>query len=72
MSVEAILAVLHKNVETARELIRRGRPRIPAERECACPSAAKFAIMTPAASVPPETRRAVDLLFGKYLEGGAR
>jgi hypothetical protein len=47
-------------------------PRIPAERPCACPTAARFAIMTPAASVPPETRRAVDLLFGKYLEGGAR
>jgi 5'-methylthioadenosine phosphorylase len=69
VSIEAILAVLHKNVETAREIIRRAVPKIPAERNCACRSAAQYAIMTAANLIPPETRRAVDLLYGKYLGG---
>ena len=43
--------------------------RIPAERSCPCPDAARYAIMTPAELIPPETRRSLDLLYGKYLKG---
>lgn len=67
VSVEAILAVLAKNVSTAREIIRRVVPKIPEKRGCACESAAQYAIMTAPELIPPETRRAVDLFFGKYL-----
>lgn len=67
VSVEAILAVLAKNVSTAREIIRKVVPRIGDGRACACPSAAQYAIMTAPELVPPETRRAVELFYGKYL-----
>jgi len=40
---------------------------LPAERNCACPTAAKFAILTQPAAIPAETRERLKLLFGKYL-----
>lgn len=67
VSVEAILAVLAKNVATARELIRRVAVLIGQERDCGCKNAAQYAVMTAPEHIPTETRRAVDLLFGKYL-----
>lgn len=69
VSVEAILAVLSMNVATAREIIKKVAGKIGTERNCCCVDAAKFAIMTAPEMIPPETRRAVDLLYGKYLEG---
>lgn len=70
VSIEAILAVLHKNVGTARRILQAAVRAMPTDRGCACAEAARFAVMTPADRIPPETRRAVDLLYGKYLGGG--
>lgn len=69
VSVEAVLAVLHRNVDTAKNIIRRVVGAIPGDRTCPCREAARYAILTPADRIPPETRRAVDLLYGKYLKG---
>jgi 5'-methylthioadenosine phosphorylase len=69
VTIEAILAVLHQNVGTARRIIQEAVTRIPAERSCPCPDAARYAIMTPAELIPPETRRSLELLYGKYLKG---
>lgn len=69
VSIEAVLEVLHKNVDTAKRIIQKAVPRIPAQRACPCATAARYALMTPAAQIPPETRRAVELLYGKYLGG---
>ena len=71
VTVEAVLAVMAKNIEAAKQTVaiaapradRRGRP----EPACGCGSAARFAIMTEPARIPPGTRERVDLLFGKYL-----
>jgi 5'-methylthioadenosine phosphorylase len=69
VSVEAVLEVLARNVDTAKCIVREAVPRIPAERTCPCAEAARYAIMTAPERIPPETRRAVDLLYGKYLKG---
>ncbi len=71
VSVEAVLEVLEKNVDTAKRVVRAAARALPTERACACGEAARYAIMTPAAAIPAETRRAVDLLYGKYLQGDA-
>jgi 5'-methylthioadenosine phosphorylase len=42
--------------------------RVPAERTCACASALATAIITRPDAVPPETRRDLAPLLGKYLE----
>jgi 5'-methylthioadenosine phosphorylase len=67
VSVEAVLAVLQQNVATARKIIQETVKGVLLERTCPCREAARYAIMTPAERVPAETRRAVDLLYGKYL-----
>jgi 5'-methylthioadenosine phosphorylase len=67
VSVEAILKVLAKNVENAREIIRRVVSSMDKKVSCDCKSAAAFSIMTAPESIPSETRRAVELLYGKYL-----
>ena len=66
VSIEAVLAILQKNVGTARQIIREAVTRIPGERACACREAARFAIITPPELVPRDTRRALDVLYGKY------
>lgn len=68
VSVEAILEVMRKNVETAKKIIKETVENLPTERTCSCRTAAQYAIMTPAELIPPETRRALDLLYGKYLK----
>jgi len=72
VTVEAVLAVLQQNVETAKKIVREAAVRIAVDRTCPCPDAARHAILTAPERIPPETRRAVDLLYGRYLGGGVR
>jgi 5'-methylthioadenosine phosphorylase len=71
VTVEAVLEVLRQNVDTAKRIIQEAVPRVPARRTCPCGAAARYAIMTAPEQIPPETRRAVELLYGKYLGGAA-
>jgi 5'-methylthioadenosine phosphorylase len=68
--IEAVLEVLHKNVDAAKRAIQCTVRGIPAERSCACKEAARYAIMTEKDKIPPETRRSIALLYEKYLEEG--
>ncbi len=70
VSVEAVLEVLHRNVDTARKIVREAVGRVPAERSCPCAEAARYAVLTDPARIPAETRRRVELLFGRYLTSG--
>lgn len=67
VTVDAVLAVVGRNVATARDVLRRAIETVTQPRDCACREAARFAIMTDRAAVSDETRRRVQLLFGKYL-----
>jgi 5'-methylthioadenosine phosphorylase len=68
VTIEAVLEVLQKNAGAARRLIRETVEELTAERTCGCREAARHAVMTAPELIPRETRRAVDLLFGRYLE----
>jgi 5'-methylthioadenosine phosphorylase len=67
VTVEQIVAVLHQNAENAAKVVRATVAALPAERNCACASAAKYAILTQPAAIPAEARERLKLLFGKYL-----
>ena len=70
VSVEAVIAVIQKNVATAREIIRAAAGRIVQQRQqrnCLCAEALKFAIMTDKSLIPPNTKRALEPIIGKYL-----
>jgi len=67
VTVEQVIAVMHQNsgnaqkvVKAAVRLMPRDLSRSPAQ------TAAKFAIMTDRAMIPEETKKKLDLLYGKY------
>jgi 5'-methylthioadenosine phosphorylase len=67
VTVEQIVANLMKNSAHANEVLRRAVESMPARRDCRCGSALKDALLTAPDQIPPETRKALDLLVGKYL-----
>jgi len=67
VSVEMILATLHKNVELAKRVIRGVLPIVRVVRECQCADALKYAIVTSPHIIPRSTRRKLDLLIGRHM-----
>lgn len=72
VSVEAVIAIIQKNVATAREIIKNAASEMTrqrSQRECACADALKFAIMTDKSLIPNETKAALEPIIGKYIKG---
>ena len=67
VSVEQIVAVLHQNAENASSVVKAAVVAMPTERNCACASAAKYAVLTHPDAIPETAKERVKLLFGKYL-----
>jgi len=67
VSVEAVIATLNRNVETAKSIIRDAVPRVPATRACPCAEALKFGIMTPGNMIPEDAKKRLGLLIGRYI-----
>ena len=67
VTADAIIAVLARNVESARRIVRHAAPHRPSPRRCACPRALANAIITDRRSIPGTARRKLGLLLGKYL-----
>lgn len=72
VTVQAVVANLMKNVATAKEVLRRVVPRVGPPRRCPCPSLLKSAVITNPAAFSSRTRKALDLLIGKYYGARAR
>ncbi len=68
VTVEAILEILHKNVTTARKIIKNAAAKIGAERKCPCKNALQNAILTSKNKIPKKTKKDLDLIIGKYLK----
>ncbi len=67
VTVNQIIANLVKNAENAAKVVTRVIATMPAGRECKCGSALAHAIITDRKVIPPEARKKVELLVGKYL-----
>jgi 5'-methylthioadenosine phosphorylase len=67
VTVDAVLAVMRRNVATARDVVRRAAGLVAPERSCGCASAARGALMTDPAAIPPATRARLELIIGRYL-----
>ncbi|HET8636791.1 MAG TPA: S-methyl-5'-thioadenosine phosphorylase [Acidobacteriaceae bacterium] len=67
VTVDQIVAVLNQNAANACKVVKAAVASMPGERNCACASALKFAMLTDPKTIPAETRRKLDLLVGKYL-----
>jgi len=68
VTVEMIIRNLTANAETARRLIADAVTKVPAERTCPCAQALATAIITRPDAVPPEIKRDLAPIVGKYLK----
>jgi 5'-methylthioadenosine phosphorylase len=67
VTVEEIVAVLHKNANNAAKVVKAAVAAMPQERTCACASSAKYAVLTQPDAIPAAAKERLKLLFGKYL-----
>ncbi len=68
VTLEMVLNVMRENGEAIRNMIPDFVTELKPNRDCACRSAAKNAIMTDPSLIPPDVKKRLDLLFGKYLD----
>jgi 5'-methylthioadenosine phosphorylase len=69
VTVSEIIGNLTKNAENAAQVVSAAVAGMPESRSCKCGSALKHALITNPAAVPADTRRKLELLVGKYLNG---
>jgi len=67
VTVEAVVKILLKNVETAKAIIRAAVAMIPETRTCPCAHALKDAIITARHAIPAQVKRDLAPLVAKYL-----
>ena len=68
VTVEMVVRTLNENIGHAQEAIRHLVRNLKPEQTCACASALSTALITRPEMIPPETKRRLRLLVGKYLE----
>ena len=68
VTVEAVIAVMNKNVGNAKRVILDAVGRLPAERNPGCKDALRYAIMTRPEAIPPATRDRLALFLDKYMD----
>jgi 5'-methylthioadenosine phosphorylase len=67
VSIEAILAIIRKNVENSKRIIREVARHLPEKGSCGCSETLKYAIITDRKRIPATARRRLSLLIGRYL-----
>jgi 5'-methylthioadenosine phosphorylase len=68
VDIEAILDLLHRNVELAQEVIERTAPRVLPTRSCPCSTALQQAIITSPEMIPDAAKERLGLLISPYLQ----
>jgi len=67
VTVDVILSTMRHNVDTAKNIIKLAVSRIPEKRDCPCPATLETAIVTAPEMIPPEQKKKLSLMIGKYL-----
>ena len=67
VTVEAVIKILHQNVEASRKIIREVIPQAAQTRNCSCAQALQNAFITRPEGIPKKTLRSLKPLIGKYL-----
>ena len=67
VTVEAVLEIMHKNVELAQSILKEVVGGLEEKRACQCGEAAKYAIVTDRDKIPPALKRDLETLFGADL-----
>ena len=67
VTVASIIATLNQNAANAQKVIKEAIRTIPADRNCKCASALKYAMLTDPKVVPAKTKKNLAAILGKYL-----
>jgi 5'-methylthioadenosine phosphorylase len=68
VTVETVLAYLAKNAETAQKILRNSIvPAANRKRDCACPNALQYAIITQRSAITAEAKRRLAPIIGRYV-----
>ncbi len=68
VSLEMVMHNLMKNVDTSKKILKAVLKKMGPERECACGSALKDAIVTRPKDIPAATKKKLELIIGKYIK----
>lgn len=68
VTAEMIIRNLMQSVAAARQAVGRALDRLPANRDCACATALRDAVVTPWHLVPETTKQKLAPIIGKYIE----
>lgn len=66
VSIESILAIIRKNVENSKRIIREVARRLPGKDACGCGEALRHAVITDRKRIPAATRKRLALFLEKY------
>ena len=64
VTLEAVLEIMHKNVEQAQKVIKELIPMLGSIEPCSCCDAAKFAVVTVPEKIPQKLKGELSILFG--------
>ena len=64
VTLEAVLEIMHKNVEQAQKVIKELIPMLGSIEPCSCCDAAKFAVVTVPEKIPQKLKDELSILFG--------
>jgi 5'-methylthioadenosine phosphorylase len=67
VTIDQIVAVLHQNADNAGKVVKAAVAAMPRERNCACASALKYAVLTDRKAIPQAARERLGLLLDKYM-----
>jgi 5'-methylthioadenosine phosphorylase len=67
VTVDQIIATLHKNAENAAKVVKFAIEAMPAPGDCSCKNALKNALITDKSKVPAETLKKLEIIVGKYF-----
>ena len=68
VTVEMIIATLMQNAVTAKQVVADAVARLPVDRGCECATALGSAIITRPELIPPEVKRDLAAIIGKYVK----
>jgi 5'-methylthioadenosine phosphorylase len=68
VSVEAVLEIMHKNVENAKNAIAWAVVHMKEKEACGCGEALKFAIVTDPSMIPDKVKKDLAPIIGKYVK----
>jgi 5'-methylthioadenosine phosphorylase len=68
VTIETILSTMNQNVDNTKRIIELAVSRILPKRDCECAHALATAIVTTPEAIPPEVKKKLALIIGKYVK----